>query len=284
MSDSTNWTMRDPDDNAEPVDLHTDRPHPARVYDYMLGGKDNFEADRKAAEQALAVNPTGRAGPLENRAFMVRAVRYLAAEAGIRQFLDIGTGIPTSPNVHEVAQSAAPASRIAYADNDPVVLAHARALMNSGPDGRTVYIDGDMRVPDSILNAPALSEVLDLSLPVGLLLIAVLHLIDDAQEAYGYCRRYVAAMPSGSYLVVTHLSDDLAPERIRNVSQSMRQRGMTLVPRSKAGIERFFDGLDLVEPGLELAHRWRPDPGTASGSDPGYDADVSIYGAVARKP
>jgi hypothetical protein len=215
---------------------------------------------------------------------MVRAVRYLAAEAGIRQFLDIGTGIPTSPNVHEVAQSAAPASRIAYADNDPVVLAHARALMNSGPDGRTVYIDGDMRVPDSILNAPALSEVLDLSRPVGLLLIAVLHLIDDAEEAYGYCRRYVAAMPSGSYLVVTHLSDDLAPERIRNVSQSMRQRGMTLVPRSKAGIERFFDGLDLVEPGLELAHRWRPDPGTASGRDPGYDADVSIYGAVARKP
>jgi hypothetical protein len=284
MSDSTNWTMRDLDDNAEPVDLHTDRPHPARVYDYMLGGKDNFEADRKAAEQALAVNPTGRAGPLENRAFMVRAVRYLAAEAGIRQFLDIGTGIPTSPNVHEVAQSAAPASRIAYADNDPVVLAHARALMNSGPDGRTVYIDGDMRVPDSILNAPALSEVLDLSRPVGLLLIAVLHLIDDAEEAYGYCRRYVAAMPSGSYLVVTHLSDDLAPERIRNVSQSMRQRGMTLVPRSKAGIERFFDGLDLVEPGLELAHRWRPDPGTASGRDPGYDADVSIYGAVARKP
>lgn len=276
--------MRDLDDNAEPVDLHTDRPHPARVYDYMLGGKDNFEADRKAAEQALAVNPTGRAGPLENRAFMVRAVRYLAAEAGIRQFLDIGTGIPTSPNVHEVAQSAAPASRIAYADNDPVVLAHARALMNSGPDGRTVYIDGDMRVPDSILNAPALSEVLDLSRPVGLLLIAVLHLIDDAEEAYGYCRRYVAAMPSGSYLVVTHLSDDLAPERIRNVSQSMRQRGMTLVPRSKAGIERFFDGLDLVEPGLELAHRWRPDPGTASGRDPGYDADVSIYGAVARKP
>jgi hypothetical protein len=284
MSDSTSWTMRDPDDNAEPVDLHTDRPHPARVYDYMLGGKDNFEADRKAAEQALAVNPTGRAGPLENRAFMVRAVRYLAAEAGIRQFLDIGTGIPTSPNVHEVAQSAAPASRIAYADNDPVVLAHARALMNSGPDGRTVYIDGDMRVPDSILNAPALSEILDLSLPVGLLLIAVLHLIDDAQEAYGYCRRYVAAMPSGSYLVVTHLSDDLAPERIRNVSQSMRQRGMTLVPRSKAGIERFFDGLDLVEPGLELAHRWRPDPGTVSGSHPGYDADVSIYSAVARKP
>jgi hypothetical protein len=284
MTESTDWMRQDPDGEAEPVDLHTDRPHPARVYDYMLGGKDNFEADRSAAELALKANPTGRAGPLENRAFMVRAVRYLAAEAGIRQFLDIGTGIPTSPNVHEIAQSIAPASRIAYADNDPIVLAHARALMTSSPEGQTVYIDGDLREPDGILDNPGLRKVVDLSQPVGLLLVAVMHLIEDAEDAYGYCRRYVAAIPEGSYLVLTHLTDELAPERMRGVSETMRQRGMTLIPRGKAEIERFFDGLDLVEPGIEIANRWRPDPETARGSDPAYDADVSIYGGVARKP
>jgi hypothetical protein len=250
----------------------------------MLGGKDNFAADRKAAEEALAVNPTGRAGPLENRAFMVRAVRYLAAQAGIRQFLDVGTGIPTSPNVHEVAQSIAPSSRIVYADNDPIVLSHARALMSSNPEGKTLYIDGDMREPDSILGAPQLSGILDLGQPVGLMLIAVLHLIEDIQEAYGYLRRYVAAVPPGSYLVLTHLSDELAPERLRQVSESFRQRGMTLIPRSKAEIERFFDGLDLIEPGVELVNRWRPDPDATRLSDPAYDAEVSIYGGIARKP
>jgi len=284
MTGSTDWMNQGQGAKAEPVDLNTDRPHPARVYDYMLGGKDNFAADRKAAEEALAVNPTGRAGPLENRAFMVRAVRYLTAQAGIRQFLDIGTGIPTSPNVHEVAQSSAPSSRIVYADNDPIVLAHARALMSSTPEGKTLYIDGDMREPDSILGVPALSGVLDLGQPVGLMLIAVLHLIEDVQEAYGYLRRYVAAVPPGSYLVLTHLSDELAPERLRKVSESFRQRGMTLVPRSKAEIERFFDGLDLVEPGVELVNRWRPDPAATRPSDPAYDAEVSIYGGIARKP
>jgi hypothetical protein len=284
MTDSTNWMTQDPGDEVAPVDLHTDRPHPARVYDYLLGGKDNFAADRQAAEEALAVNPTGRAGPVENRAFMIRAVRYLAAEAGIRQFLDIGTGIPTSPNVHEVAQSVAPAARIAYADNDPVVLSHARALMSSTPEGKTLYVDGDMREPDSILSDHALSEVIEPSRPVGLLLIAVMHLIRDLDEAYGYCRQYVAALPPGSFLVLTHLTDDLAPERLRGVSESMRQRGMTLVPRGKTQIERFFDGLDLVEPGIQIVNRWRPDAGIARGSDPGYDADVSIYGGVARKP
>ena len=270
------------DDDA-PLDLRTDIPHPARVYDYMLGGKDNFEADRSTAEQALAANPTGRAGPLANRAFMVRAVRYLAAQAGIRQFLDIGTGIPTSPNVHEVAQGIAAGCRVAYADNDPIVLAHARALMSSSPEGRTVYIDGDMRRPDSILDSPALRDVLDLSQPLGLLMIAVLHLIDDLDQAYECCRQYVAAMPPGSYLVVTHLTDELAPERIRAVSQTMRERGMILVPRSAAAIGRFFDGLDLVPPGLAIAHRWRPDPGSDV-TDPGYAAEVSIFGGVARKP
>lgn len=169
-------------------------------------------------------------------------------------------------------------------DNDPIVLAHARALMTSSPEGRTLYIDGDLREPDSILSAPGLSEVVDLSQPVGLLMIAILHLVRDIEEAYDYCRRYVAAVAPGSYLVLTHLTDELAPERLRGVSEGMRQRGMTLLPRSRAEIERFFDGLEMVEPGLEVVHRWRPDPGTARGSDPAYDADVSIYGGVARKP
>jgi hypothetical protein len=268
-----------------PVELDTDRPHPARVYDYLLGGKSNFEADRRAAEASLAANPTGRTGPLENRAFMLRAVRYLVAEAGIRQFLDVGTGIPTSPNVHQVAQGIAPASRIVYADNDPIVLSHARALMSSSPEGETAYIEGDLRSPKTILDAPELRAVLDLSRPVGLLLVAVMHLLSDVEEAYDVCRGFVAAMPPGSHLVLTHLTGDLFPEQMASVSANYARRGMTLVPRGRAEVTRFFDGMELVDPGLEVVHHWRPDmrrPGDIGAAGPLSDAEVSIYGGVAR--
>src|SRR5688572_19353551 len=177
------------------VDLHTDRPHPARVYDYLLGGKDNFEADRIAAEQGLKANPDGRIPPRENRAFLGRAVRYLAAEAGIRQFLDIGTGIPTAPNVHQVAQSVAPDARIVYVDNDPMVLTHARALLTGDPAGRTEYIDSDLHDIDAILGSPTLRSTIDLDQPVALLLIAVMHLVGDDDDPYGIVTRLLDALP-----------------------------------------------------------------------------------------
>jgi hypothetical protein len=285
VSDDTDWMKPGSAGGRTPVELDTDRPHPARVYDYLLGGKSNFEADRRAAEASLAANPTGRTGPLENRAFMLRAVRYLVAEAGIRQFLDVGTGIPTSPNVHQVAQGIAPESRIVYADNDPIVLSHARALMSSSPEGETAYIEGDLRSPKTILDAPELRAILDLNRPVGLLLVAVMHLLSDVEEAYEVCRGFVAAMPPGSHLVLTHLTGDLFPEQMASVSANYARRGMTLVPRGRAEVTRFFDGMELVDPGLEIVHHWRPDmrrPGDIGAAGPLSDAEVSIYGGVAR--
>ena len=261
------------------VDLHTDRPHPARVYDYLLGGKDNFEADRIAAEQGLKANPDGRIPPRENRAFLGRAVRYLAAEAGIRQFLDIGTGIPTPPNVHQVAQSVAPDARIVYVDNDPMVLTHARALLSSSEAGRTEYIDSDLHDIDAILGSPALRATIDLDQPVGLLLIAVMHLVGDDDDPYGIVRRLLEPLPSGSYLALSHLTGDFAPEAWASIAAIYKRTGVTLQVRPKAAVERFFDGLELVEPGVRVLPAWRPD----NGAEPPTDAQVSVYGGVARK-
>jgi S-adenosyl methyltransferase len=266
-----------------PLDLHTDRPHSARVYDYLNGGKTNYPADRMAAEEALRANPTGRIATLANRAFMHRATRFLAGRLGIRQFLDVGTGIPTEPNLHQIAQQQSPDARIVYADNDPIVLAHSRALMASSPEGRTVYVHGDMLHPKSILDAPQLRATLDLGRPVGLTLIAVMHLIRNVDEAYHVCRQFVDAMPSGSYLALSHLTDDYAYEQVHGVSETYARRGMTLVPRPRAQIERFFDGLELVDPGLTLVHRWRCEA-TVVGELERLDPVVSLYGAVARIP
>src|ERR671932_2942977 len=176
-------------------DLHPDRPHPARVYDYLLGGKDNFAADRAAAEQGLQANPHSRIPPRENRAFLRRAVHFLAGEAGIRQFLDIGTGIPTSPNVHEVAQAVAPEARIVYVDNDPMVLAHARALLTSTAAGRTEYIDADLSDVDRLLASPQLRATIDVKQTVGLLLIAIMHFVGDDDDPYRIVDRLLAALP-----------------------------------------------------------------------------------------
>ncbi|MFR9777589.1 SAM-dependent methyltransferase [Micromonospora sp. MS34] len=263
-----------------PRDLRTDVPHPARIYDYVLGGKDNFAADRTVAEQGLRINPQIRVTARTNRAFMARVVRHLAAESGVRQFLDIGTGLPTAPNVHQVAQAVTPDARIVYVDNDPIVLAHARALLTSSPEGCTEYVDADVRDIDRILTSPRLRATLDLDQPVALLLIALLHLIPDEDEPQRMLSRLVEALPSGSYVALTHLTADFAPERMEASAAHLRDSGVTMQMRTKAQVEGFFTGLDLVAPGVRPAARWRPDPS----EPPVADDEASIYAGVARKP
>jgi S-adenosyl methyltransferase len=266
------------------VDLQIERPHPARVYDYLLGGKDNYAADRAAAGEGLKANPNSRIPPRENRAFLRRAVRFLAREAGISQFLDIGTGIPTSPNVHEVAQDIEPQARVVYVDNDPIVLTHARALLTSSPAGKVAYIDSDLRDVGKIVSSPDLNEALDLSRPVALLLIAIMHFIPDADDPYGLSGRLLAGLPSGSYLALSHLTGDFDPVAWEGVAAVYRRGGVTLQVRSRPQIERFFAGLDLIDPGVVSLPRWRPNPGDMGQASPPGDAAVSVYGGVARKP
>lgn len=267
-----------------PVDLHTDRPHAARVYDYLLGGKTNYPADREAAERVSALIPHTVAIARENRAFMHRVARYLAEEAGIRQFLDIGTGIPTSPNLHEIVQSVAPESRVVYVDNDPIVLTHSRALHTSHPSGRTAYVHGDLCSPDVILADPVLRATLDLGRPVALTIIAVLHWLPEEQDAYAIVRRLLDALPAGSYLAISHGTDDFAPDAARTVARDFRSAGAQTTSRSRAEVVRFFDGLEIVEPGLQVVQRWRP----ADGPDGALgrqlsDTDIPLYGGVGRK-
>jgi S-adenosyl methyltransferase len=267
-------------DRELPEDLNTNVAHPARVYDYWLGGKDNFPADRDLAELMIQAIPNMRGLAAANRAFLRRAVRYLAAEAGVRQFLDIGTGIPTSPNVHEVAQAAAPGSRVVYVDNDPIVLAHARALLTSQDAGETAFIMADLREPKTILDHPTLTATLDLDQPVAVLLVAVLMYFRDSDHPNPF--EMVAAvlepMPSGSYLAVTHPTPDFNPEETATAVAAAEAAGITLVPRGQAEIERFYTGLDMVEPGVVPVLSWRPD-------EPVADPRSAYYWAgVARKP
>ena len=278
----TDWMNADPARSGRPpVDLQTDRPHPARVYDYLLGGKDNFAADRAAAEAGMKANPNSLIPPRENRAFLRRVVNYLAREAGISQFLDVGTGIPTSPNVHEIAQDAEPQARVVYVDNDPIVLAHARARLTTGAAGKTAYIDADLRDVGEILDSPGLRRTLDLDRPVALLLIAVMHFIPDTDDPHGLARQLLAGLPSGSYLAVSHLTGDFDPAAWEGVAAVYRRSGVTMQVRSRPAVERFFTGLDLIDPGVVSLPAWRPDPSDTSQPS---DAAVSVYGGVARKP
>jgi hypothetical protein len=251
------------------------------MYDYYLGGKDHFAIDRETAERGMRSWPTVRTATRENRKFLARAVKYLVGEAGIRQFLDIGTGLPTAGNTHEVAQLTAPDSRIMYADNDPLVLAHARALLRSAPEGRTGYIEADLREPEKILTNPLVREVLDLDKPVALMLVAILHFIADEEDPAGIVTTLLAALPPGSYLVATHVSPEDDPEGVHGLERTYREGGMTLQARTA---EEFgdvaFPGLELVPPGMVLVSEWRPDE---EGPRP-RPADVGTYGAVARKP
>jgi hypothetical protein len=271
--------MGDPGDEGG-LDLGFDRAHGARIYDYILGGKDNYEKDRQAGDESLRVWPALRIHMRANRAFMHRVARFLAAQRGIRQFLDIGTGIPTKPNLHEIVQAVALDARIIYVDNDPVVLAHARALMTSTPRGRTAYISADMHEPETILSAPALRETLDLDQPIGLLLIGMLHFIEDDEEALRVVRRVLDVLPPGSYFAATIATDEFAPEPLAKVQEQYYAHGETLRFRTKEQAQRFFAGLELEEPGLVQMHKWRPDAVDVGKID---DADIAMYGAVGRK-
>ncbi|GIH18906.1 hypothetical protein Raf01_70780 [Rugosimonospora africana] len=252
--------------------------HPARRYDYWLGGKDNFAADRRSGDAVSAAFPTIRTTAIENRRFLRRAVTYLSREVGIRQFLDIGTGIPTANNTHQVAQAIAPDARVVYVDNDPIVLAHARALLTSSRQGATTYLDADLRQPDQILNHPDLLSTLDLSQPVGLMLVAILHFIKDTDDPYGVVNRLVSAMPSGSYLALTHATHDyMPPETFAAVSAADTQ--MPFQFRSRDQFARFFDGLDVQPPGFVSVSEWRD--GDEEQPRP-TAADTAVYGAVAR--
>ncbi|GAB7045283.1 SAM-dependent methyltransferase [Catenuloplanes indicus] len=262
-------------------DLQTDRAHGARIYDYILGGKDNFAVDREAGENSLRIWPALKPHMRANRDFMHRVARYLAAECGIRQFLDIGTGLPTSPNLHEIVQQVDPAARVVYTDNDPLVLAHARALMLGTVQGRTAYVDADMRDPRTILSAPEFGATLDLTEPVGLLLIAIVHFIEDDAEALRVVRQVLDVLPSGSYLAMSIATDEFDPVPLAEVQREYNRLGEKLIFRDRATALRFFDGLELCEPGLVQVHKWRPD---GTGDQGVEDKDIAMYGAVARKP
>ncbi|MFJ4921607.1 SAM-dependent methyltransferase [Streptomyces sp. NPDC088725] len=262
-------------------EIDTTKPHSARMYDFYLHGKDYYEADKLAAAKVEKVFPTVQICARTNRLFMHRATRWLAEEAGLRQFLDIGTGIPTRPNLHQVAQRAAPDARVVYADNDPIVLRHAEALMRSTPEGRTAYIQADVRDPESILAARELHEILDLSRPVALSLNALLHFVPDEDHPYDTVRTLLDALPSGSYLVLSHCTPDFDREMIDRVLDVYHGGGIPAQVRTEAEVRRFFHGLELVEPGLTVPHRWRPDGETLAGAT---DEAVSFYAGVARKP
>jgi len=264
-----------PASEAEHPTFDTSVAHIARVYDYWLGGKDNYEADRKAGDAAIQAYPDLVFGVRTNRAFLARVVRYLASQAGMRQFLDIGTGIPTANNTHEVAQSVAPESRIVYVDNDPIVLAHARALLTTSPEGATDYIDADLRDTQTILDQAARS--LDFSHPVAVMLIAVMHLIGDDEGPYGIVAKLMETAPPGSYLALSHVASDIEPEKMEEMrsrlNRLMHQKGTY---RSKAEAARFFGGLEMVEPGIVEVQRWRPETQA--------QRPVAMWVGVARKP
>jgi SAM-dependent methyltransferase len=259
--------------------IDTSVPHPARRYDYWLGGKDNFAADRESGDRIIAVFPTTRTAALENRRFMRRAVAYLAERTGIRQFLDVGTGIPTSPNTHEIAQAAAPDARVVYVDNDPIVLAHARGLLTSSPEGATAYIDADLYQPDGILAHPDLRRTLDLSRPAALMLVAVLHFVPDADNPRGLTESLIRALAPGSYVVMSHMTHDfLSPEDAAQVNRVVSSEALRA--RSKEQFAAFLDGLELLDPGIVPVSEWRAEDEPEPRPTP---AEVSCYGAVAVK-
>ncbi len=263
--------------HAEPALFDTGVAHCARVYDYWLGGKDNFAADRAAAEQAMRDFPEIVATVNANRAFLARAVRFLAGEAGISQFLDIGTGIPAAGHPHELAQSLIPQARVVYVDNDPIVLAHARALRASSAEGSLGYLDADLRDPERILAGAA--QVLDFSRPVAVLLFAVLHHLDDQDHPRQIVATLMDAVVPGSYLALSHPAADLEPERSAVLAEglaSMLNEPVAL--RSRAAVAGFFDGLELAGPGLVRVPEWRP------GSLAEAAAPAALWGGVARKP
>jgi hypothetical protein len=266
-----------PSGGTGPLPFDTSVAHQARVYDYVLGGKDNYAADRAATEAWLKIDPGMAYSARANRAFLSRAIRYLTAEAGMRQFLDIGTGIPTAGNTHQVAQAIAPECRVVYVDYDPVVLAHARALLDSSEAGATEYIDADLRDTHAILEQAA--QLLDFSQPVAVSLLSILHAIPDADDPHAIVAKLMAAVPSGSHLAVSHVGAELLDrdkqEGVRGVADRMVQQTPTY--RSREQIARFFEGADLIEPGIVRVEEWRPEHAADA------SAKSSMWCAVGRK-
>jgi S-adenosyl methyltransferase len=267
------WTTR----------INTSVPNPARIYDYLLGGKDNYPADREVAEQVVAIAPVARDVVEDNRAFLRRVVRFLAREAGIRQFIDLGSGLPTQGNVHEIAQADAPDARVVYVDNDAMVVTHSRALLAGD---NTLAIQADLREPDAILGHPEVRDLIDFDRPIALLLVAILHFVHDDEDPPGIVARFRDALPTGSYLVISHgtrdvpvrpdMSAEAMAEMGARVEQLYQQTTAFMVTRTRAEVERFFDGFDLLDPGLVEIQLWRPD-------DPSSMLPGGFYGGVGHK-
>jgi O-methyltransferase involved in polyketide biosynthesis len=277
VTESMDWTVRPLD--YEPPEVDTTLPHSARVYDYLLGGKDNYPVDRAAGDNSVREWPAFVVSLRQSRRFMHRVTRHVV-EHGIDQFLDLGTGIPTSPNLHEIAQGITPSARVVYVDNDPIFLAHAQALLTSTPQGRVAYIHADLRETDKILDAPDLRDTLDLERPVALSILTVLQLFTDDQEVRDLIARYMDRLPCGSFLALTVATEESNPEAIRAASARLTRDGIPIKSdRTKPDAERFFTGLDLVDPGVVLLHRWRPDAEAAAVDD----SEISQFGAVAIK-
>jgi hypothetical protein len=261
----------------EPPALDTGVAHVARVYDYWLGGTANYAADREAAEQAMAAYPDLALSVRANRAFLARTVRWLARDVGIRQFLDVGTGIPAADNTHEVAQSAAPECRVVYADHDPIVLAHARSLLSSTPEGATDYLDADLREPAAVVAGAA--RTLDFRKPVAIVLMAVLQHIPDEENPREVVAQLVDAVPGGSYLVVSHPASDIDAQSMAEMARRLnRLMSQSVTLRSHTEVSRFFDGLDVAEPGVVRIPEWRPDSPAEAASP------ATMWGGAARKP
>lgn len=278
MNDAPVWMKPTPHHPAVPQQIDTSVASPARMYDYWLGGKDNFAADREAAEQVISAFPGIVPGVRANRELLGRSVRYLAGAAGVRQFLDVGTGLPTENNTHEVAQAVAPECRIVYTDNDPIVLAHARALLTSHAEGATAYVQADIRDPETMLSAAA--ETLDFNEPVAVTLLMILQLVQESEDVYGIVSGLMDAVPSGSYLVISHPAGDVDNGEIAEAYDRLNERmgGVQAILRDHTQVARFFTGMDMVEPGLVQLHRWRPDPDATD-----LDFDVPAYAGVGRK-
>ncbi|MGW5383929.1 SAM-dependent methyltransferase [Nocardia sp. NPDC003963] len=254
--------------------------HPARLYNYFLGGSGYDEIDRIAADEVEKAAPTVRTMARTNRQFMHRAVRYLAGQ-GIRQFLDVGCGIPAEPNLHQIAQSVDPSANVVYVDNDPVVISRAHDLLGSTPPGATVLVEADITDPTTILDAPAVREILDLSEPVALSLVAIMHFVSDRHDPYEAVSVLLDALAPGSVLVLSHSTGDFDPRGTHAAVGVYRASGMDPQPRTREEVARFFDGLEIIAPGIVAPHRWR-NPGLEPSA--GLDAEVGFYAGIGRKP
>ena len=266
--------------NPVPGDIDTTRPNVARIYDYLLGGKDNFAVDREAAKRLLEVSPDMSGIVRDNRSFIGRVVRYLADEGGVRQFVDLGGGLPTQTNVHEMAQAVAPGARVVYVDNDPVVWSHGQALL--AHDKQVAMIHADLREPLAVLGNPELLTLIDLSRPVALVCASVLHFVPDSDEPHRIIAEYRDQLAPGSYLVISHGTTGLTEDHdevVDGVTSVYQQASAQLHVRSLAGIQRFFDGFEMVEPGVVWINEWRPDPGVPAAGQP-----RSLRGGAGRKP